>query len=1785
MTWGKTYCYDAALKAVLQARAMGVKAISKELITIIVSNFMTPSMTLMGPAKPVGMTTDLYLKLFDLFDSQANVTGKIQEFAVGKTVSTDDAIKAISKLDEYVSNRLQIAQECYDGACNIREDLESDATSVIEAIENRHPQDAITRQACEEQKAERGVLLNDPSAEVDETTTGYAETYEELTTYRDRAQAKEAELAAEESKPREEYDPVRVVELRIEAKNAREAFDAKVVETDTEIDQKLNGWIDDMEAAIDSAIESAGFEIFPDDYEFTPEEIEKHGLEHAALFTKIAVAADIDHCDYYHYSGQYAFGIDDSESRSELYLYWDVLPPSALNLYDEDLTAHEKDMKNDAAKLRALAGSIPELFDTFYSSYQEIAAMGMGYDAVINPVETDEEGQEIVDPYSFKKIDDLDIRATRALARINAIPNDLTRCDELERYVDEIREGEYKDVSEKSEDFRKVLRQNASDYNEIKADFDLAFVEYCNDLKVEKELYAQVPDYVKNLNTTPYNPLEIDRNLKALVDSKSNPKHFLKTEAGKLDELYDRFEGIRDELNTDQAYLSCYLQQLHYLEGTFSRSYANLDDPVVSKTYKNNELLELFDISTSLTLLEDDPLSYEEQLVAIGSDGEIYTSDQELLNKYSITGNETVVFNRIPALKTDFFGGTAIHAEFVAAYNELKNRKGTVLRQLKSGDDELYRELTGRMSSAYMNCLDYTYNSRYAGLGNGKVIDMQKEMYDEDGIVVELLQKAGTYIPVEKIRKGGKQNLRLFSSDEDENTDTEDLTVPPEGSGRLVVGVEPFNATYRELVWSSLDPEIAQVDQDGVVTGIEEGTATIQCIASDVPTEMTSEAIGDISIDAYQVPDEFILSFNVTVDKNAPAPSEVEGLILEADKEILESGETAAITATVTPEDASAYLSWSVEPANVAALSSEIEGEYGASASGWRIYVRGLSTGTATVTATADNGTKSKLNITIRQKPLMVCDDEGSCIESFESFEDAKEWIQDKLKESPGGIYRIRLCEDITLDESTKEYAESSIDFGENAGRVSFDLSGHNLLIKRSQYSAIALQTGTVIENGMLQVTGPDGLQIYGDVHIDKIRADRLLVNKINDDDECRIDTAMISEVFIMNYGSIGFVKKLTTGKDIDCMNKSVLAVDDLNVSGKASIKEDALLVVNERAILSGGIMIANGGKGAYLAKNKAADLTINGKIEPNVDDMPLYFGVTDEKCSYESYELYGIPKVMSLDEQTLLYRTSQKAAPKYVRVWQEQDKEGAANTVVYAGGFVFAAALDEEIAVPEVKPVTKLLLDRTSVSIGTGKDVKIRVTALSEDAELVGRPPVMWTENKKGKVIAITDVDYDTGIVTVRGVGAGTASITATATDGSKKKVSCSIKVGTSIESVTITQKKNLKEVEAGKKIALTATILPKKPAPVVKTLIWKSDKPDVASVDAKGNVTGISAGTATIKAIPANSLYDATKEVAEYEITVKAAANATAVSDITIKNPLSGKLAVGKSATLKAYTRDTARNKDVALNSKSVVFYSNNDDVLSVTPAGKLTAKEEGGAIITAVSLNDPSVTASVTVYTYVPVKKITLNAAKGKVKKGASGTITVAQWDPAASTDKSVLWTATGADGSIKTGNTQAVAIAVLKKDQSISDLTDDDFKDARTTPVETGAVERIVYKTLVATKKCVITAASVDGNKKAKYTIVSTGEVTSLSLKTTKTLIATETGYATTIKAGKSLKPGTVIQAEYGADKTIRWSSDSPHITVKNGTIKVDKSAEKGSTATITASAAGGKQTVSLVVTVE
>ena len=173
-------------------------------------------------------------------------------------------------------------------------------------------------------------------------------------------------------------------------------------------------------------------------------------------------------------------------------------------------------------------------------------------------------------------------------------------------------------------------------------------------------------------------------------------------------------------------------------------------------------------------------------------------------------------------------------------------------------------------------------------------------------------------------------------------------------------------------------------------------------------------------------------------------------------------------------------------------------------------------------------------------------------------------------------------------------------------------------------------------------------------------------------------------------------------------------------------------------------------------------------------------------------------------------------------------------------------------------QPVTSIKLNKTSVTLKKGNKLTLKAIAYPKNAN--NRAVVWKSSNKKVATVSSKGV--------VKAVRNGTATITVTAKDGSKKKASCKVNIGK-----TGSQKKRL----------ITKIIFPHKERemyslpdnmakdygiiPVIysgnfsepqifpndasnQKLLWKSSNQKVAGVNSNGNVTAKSAGTAIITA-----------------------------------------------------------------------------------------------------------------------------------------------------------------------------------------------------------------------------------------------------------------------------------------------------------------------------------------------
>lgn len=145
------------------------------------------------------------------------------------------------------------------------------------------------------------------------------------------------------------------------------------------------------------------------------------------------------------------------------------------------------------------------------------------------------------------------------------------------------------------------------------------------------------------------------------------------------------------------------------------------------------------------------------------------------------------------------------------------------------------------------------------------------------------------------------------------------------------------------------------------------------------------------------------------------------------------------------------------------------------------------------------------------------------------------------------------------------------------------------------------------------------------------------------------------------------------------------------------------------------------------------------------------------------------------------------------------------------------------KVTVTPVK-VSGITLSKTSAVINKGASITLTATVAPTNA---ANKSVTWVSSNT-KVVTVNA----SGKITA--VGAGTANVTCTAKDGSKKSATC--KVTVTVPTTGITIKSSTTTYYKGSSFKLTATVTPSDATN--KGVTWKSSNTELATVDANGNV-----------------------------------------------------------------------------------------------------------------------------------------------------------------------------------------------------------------------------------------------------------------------------------------------------------------------------------------------------------
>ncbi|MFT8314005.1 MAG: Ig-like domain-containing protein, partial [Clostridium sp.] len=250
---------------------------------------------------------------------------------------------------------------------------------------------------------------------------------------------------------------------------------------------------------------------------------------------------------------------------------------------------------------------------------------------------------------------------------------------------------------------------------------------------------------------------------------------------------------------------------------------------------------------------------------------------------------------------------------------------------------------------------------------------------------------------------------------------------------------------------------------------------------------------------------------------------------------------------------------------------------------------------------------------------------------------------------------------------------------------------------------------------------------------------------------------------------------------------------------------------------------------------------------------------------------------------------------------------------------------------------VTSVALSKTTSNLSIGGTDYISATVSPRNA---ANQAVIWTTSNSSVVI-ITNT-YSFGEVDIKGIAAGTATITATTADGSKI-ATCKVTVTAPVAVTSVALSKTKDTLTVGGTDYLNTTIYPYNAAN--KNIAWTSSDSSVAAVDSNGNVTAIGIGTATITVTT-----DDGAKTASCVVTVNAPVKATSVT----LNKTSDTLSLWDSEYLYATV-----NPDNATN-KSVTWTTSDPSVVTVDYYGWIRATGVGTATITATT-EDGSKTAT--------------------------------------------------------------------------------------------------------------------------------------------------------------------------------------------------------------------------------
>ena len=784
--------------------------------------------------------------------------------------------------------------------------------------------------------------------------------------------------------------------------------------------------------------------------------------------------------------------------------------------------------------------------------------------------------------------------------------------------------------------------------------------------------------------------------------------------------------------------------------------------------------------------------------------------------------------------------------------------------------------------------------------------------------------------------------------------DKTSLTLNEGETASLTATIKPDNATYKTPSWTSSDESVATVDENGEVTAVSKGTATIKASAIDDSGKYAS--------------------CKVTVNRV------VSSIELDNTSLTIHVGESATLTATVEPESATnTGVTWTSSNTAVATVTSAG-------------VVTGKAKGEATITVAAKDGSGLSaecavsvltavpeivdLGLSVKwasfnlgaQKP----EDDGNYyawgeVETKSEFS----WLNYKWCNGSGQSL-IKYCNNASYgfngytDRKTVLEPEDDIAHVDLGGNWRIPTKGEfeELLNHCSKtrvsyngktgYKFTSKVAGFTDKSIFLPMVGYKGTSVRGYSIHGHYRSSSLYTEIPNRSWELFLSTddaitdaydhircfgrsvrpvygeyTPVESVILDKAASVIWVGESMT------LNATVSPSDATDKSVTWSSSNTAVATVSSSGVVTAksvgnatiSVTTTDGLKTATCAVEVRQKVT---SVTLNKTSLSLNEG--------ESSTLTATVKPDNAYDKTVVWTSSDTSVAKV-------DGNGKVTSVSKGSATITATANDGSgkyatCSVTVKRLVSSIELDKTSLTLNVNESATLTATVLPATAN---NKTVSWSSSNS----AVATVS-SSGEVT--GKAKGVATITATAKDGSGVSASCAVEVKQPVTSITLGQ--TSLSLNEGESAVLTPTVSPENAND--KSVTWSSSDTSVAKVDGNGKVTAVSKGTATITA----TANDGSGKYATCSVTV-----IRLVSSIEL-DKTSLTLNVNENATL------TATVWPQTANNTGITWSSSNTSVVTVSSSGVVTGKYKGEAVITVTADDGSGITAECAVSVVIAV-----------------------------------------------------------------------------------------------------------------------------------------------------------------------------------------------------------------------